>query len=374
MNPSKWFRQTRGVVLAGWIGTWVLATEVMAGPASGPVPASAAEWQLLPFQKVDAANPILSPRAESEFNCPLHGLVHWEESHVFNPAAVVRDGKVWLLYRAQDRTGVSRLGLAWSEDGVRFSRYPAPVVFPAHDAMEAYESVGGCEDPRLVEDNQGMYWLTYTAYDGKTARLMTATSRNLISWKKNGPAFSTGELAREWTKSGAIVCRQKGRRFVATQIEGRYWMYLRDSKFLLAHSRDLLHWEPVIGSDGHPAAVVEARPGKFDSDLIEPGPQALLRKDGILLFYNGVNAKTNGDPRLPAGNFAAGQLLFDRRHPERVLQRSDDFFLTPDRPFEITGQVGNVCFIEGLVEFNGRWYLYYGTADSKIAVAVKPSG
>jgi predicted GH43/DUF377 family glycosyl hydrolase len=27
--------------------------------------------------------------------------------------------------------------------------------------------------------------------------------------------------------------------------------------------------------------------------------------------------------------------------------------------------------VEGLVHFQGNWFLYYGTADSKIAVAVK---
>jgi predicted GH43/DUF377 family glycosyl hydrolase len=221
-----------------------------------------------------------------------------------------------------------------------------------------------------VEDEQGNYVLTYTGYDGQTARLLTATSRDLVTWEKRGPAFD-GEFANEWTKSGAIVCRQEGARFVATRIDGTYWMYFRDSKFLLARSTDLVHWRPVNGPDGKPRVIVESRPGKFDSDLIEPGPQALLRNDGILLLYNGVNAKTNGDPKLPAGNFASGQLLFDRRDPARMLKRSDRHFLTPDRPFEITGQVGNVCFIEGLVQFKGAWFLYYGTADSKIAVAVR---
>ena len=148
-------------------------------------------------------------------------------------------------------------------------------------------------------------------------------------------------------------------------------MYFRDSKFLVAHSDDLLHWRAIADEHAKPRSIVEARPGKFDSDLVEPGPQALLHDDGILLLYNGVNAKQGGDPRLPAGNFASGQLLFDKTDPTRVLKRSDAYFLTPDRPYEITGQVGNVCFIEGLVEFKGAWFLYYGTADSKIAVAIR---
>jgi len=213
--------------------------------------ANGADWQLLPFMKADAVNPILTPRAESEFQCPLNGRVKWEEGHVFNPTAVVRDGKIWLLYRAQDKAGVSRLGLAWSDDGLHFTRRATPVLFPANDAMKQFEAGGGCEDPRVVEDEKGNYILTYTGYDGKTARLLVAASRDLVSWEKRGPAFD-GELRDEWTKSGAIVCRQQGERFVATKIDGKYWMYFRDSKFLLAHSDDLIHWRPVTDKNGKP--------------------------------------------------------------------------------------------------------------------------
>ena len=51
------------------------------------------------------------------------------------------------------------------------------------------------------------------------------------------------------------------------------------------------------------------------------------------------------------------------------LNRSNVPFFVPSESFEITGQVGNVCFLEGLVYFKDKWLLYYGTADSKIAVA-----
>jgi predicted GH43/DUF377 family glycosyl hydrolase len=35
----------------------------------------------------------------------------------------------------------------------------------------------------------------------------------------------------------------------------------------------------------------------------------------------------------------------------------------------VTGQVNNVCFVEGLVALEGRWLLYYGMGDSRIGVA-----
>jgi len=49
----------------------------------------------------------------------------------------------------------------------------------------------------------------------------------------------------------------------------------------------------------------------------------------------------------------------------------EDHFIHPDKPYEKTGEVNEVCFVEGLVYFKKQWFLYYGTADSKIAVAVK---
>jgi predicted GH43/DUF377 family glycosyl hydrolase len=46
-------------------------------------------------------------------------------------------------------------------------------------------------------------------------------------------------------------------------------------------------------------------------------------------------------------------------------------FIKPDKPYEIAGQVNHVCFFRGLVNYKDKWFLYYGTADSKIAVTVK---
>ncbi|QMV17751.1 hypothetical protein GOB94_02835 [Granulicella sp. 5B5] len=41
--------------------------------------------------------------------------------------------------------------------------------------------------------------------------------------------------------------------------------------------------------------------------------------------------------------------------------------------FERTGQyAAGTTFAEGLVPFNGRWFLYYGTEDSFVGVATAP--
>ena len=60
------------------------------------------EWMLKSMNRLDGYNPLLEPDSRPDFFCPLRRReVDWEERAVFNPAAVVKDGRVWLLYRAQ---------------------------------------------------------------------------------------------------------------------------------------------------------------------------------------------------------------------------------------------------------------------------------
>lgn len=350
------------------------------------------DWTLIPFVKVDSVNPIIEPVDTTMFLCPVRDeLVAWEAKDVFNPAAVVREGKIFMLYRAEDRVGkllgTSRIGIAESYDGIHFKRYPKPVLYPDNDTFTGYEWEGGCEDPRIVEDDSGTYYMTYTAWNGDRPRLFIASSKDLFTWEKYGSVFTRayhGKYVTIHSKSGAIVCSLQDDRLIATKINGKYWMYFGDTDLFLAWSDDLIHWTPVE-RDGaeHPDTfdtardyrddlipVLKPRPGKFDSDLVEPGPPALLTDNGILLIYNSRNNGTLGDTTLPDGTYAAGQALFDTGDPGKLLDRTDNYFFKPDKPYEITGQVNNVCFVEGLAHFQGKWFLYYGTADSKIAVAV----
>lgn len=329
-------------------------------------------WAMAPFTKVDSVNPVLLPGLLL-FTCPiLKKEVKWEEKDVFNPAAVVRDNKVYLLYRAEDIigkfAGTSRLGLAVSEDGLHFSKMNTPVFYPDNDSLKIYEWEGGVEDPRVVETEDGTYILTYTAYDGTVARLLLATSKDLIHWTKHGLVLK-GKYKNSWSKSGAIVARQVGSKIIAQKINDKYWMYFGDTNLFMATSTDLIHWEPVE-ENGVLKSVLKPRPGYFDSRLVESGPYALIRDKGILLIYNGMNLDSGGDSTLAKGAYCAGQALYDINDPTKLINRLEKNFMKPDKPYELTGQVNQVCFLEGMVPFNNKWFLYYGTADSKIAVAV----
>jgi len=316
-----------------------------------------------PFVKPSQVNPVISPNPS----------VSWEAYATFNPAAVVRDGKIFVLYRAEDTSGVqqigghtSRLGLAESSDGLHFTRRALPVLYPDSDAQRQNEWPGGVEDPRIVESDDGRYILTYTQWNRQVPRLAVATSRDLLSWSKHGPAFARaagGKYLRSESKSGAILSRVEGDRLIATRVNGKYWMYFGVPELRIATSDNLLDWTPLEDGDGKAIAVLSARPDHFDSWLVEAGPPALITSAGILVMYNAGS--------LPSRTYSAGQALFDARDPTRLIARSDSAFIKPTESYERTGQyTAGTTFVEGLVPFRGRWYLSYGTGDSRVGVAV----
>jgi predicted GH43/DUF377 family glycosyl hydrolase len=338
-----------------------------------------------PFEKPKGVNPILTPNKAATFRArPEDQPVHWEETATFNPAAVVRNGSVYVLYRAEDATGeqkigshTSRIGLAQSTDGLRFTRRPSPVLYAQSDAQAANESPGGVEDPRIVETEDGRYVMTYTQWNRQVPRLAVATSRDLIAWEKHGPAFANaagGKYLRVESKSGAILSRVVGNRLVATKVNGKYWMYFNVPNVMIATSENLTEWTPLEVEEGRPLVVLSPRAGYFDSWLVEPGPPAILTDRGIVLLYNAGNSEKFGDPSLPARMYTAGQALFDARNPIRLLDRADRPFLRPTEDYERTGQYPEgTTFVEGLVPFNGRWFIYYGSADSRVGVAISQS-
>jgi len=340
------------------------------------------EWALGGFVRPAGVNPVISPDVSSRFLCPMNNdSIAWEESDTFNPAAVVRKGKICVLYRAEDNsaTGIgkrtSRIGLAESADGLHFKRRRAPVMFPADDNVKEYEHPGGCEDPRVAVTEDGLFVMLYTMWNRKTPRLAVATSRDLLKWEKHGPAFAKaygGRFKDMACKSGSIVTKVMKGKQVITKVNGKYLMYWGENMVAAATSDDLINWTPVLGDDDKLLPLIRPREGFFDSALTECGPPALITDKGILLLYNGKNRTDDKrDRRFNAGTYSAGQVLFALDNPYKAIARLDVPFFRPMTEFEKSGQyVDGTVFIEGLTLFKGKWYLYYGCADSKVGVAV----
>lgn len=341
------------------------------------------DWALGGFVRPEKANPIITPNPSNQFDCPMQDKkIGWEESDVFNPAATVKDGKIYVLYRAEDNsaTGIgkrtSRIGLAESEDGIHMKRRKTPVMYPDKDNMKEYEWEGGCEDPRVTMTKDGLYVMAYTSWNRKVARLCIATSRDLVKWEKHGPAFAkayNGRFKDIFCKSGSMVTEIKNGKQVLTKIDGKYFMYWGEHAVYAATSDDLVNWTPILDEKNELATVIKPRPQYFDSALTECGPPAILTDKGIVLLYNGKNQTNDSkrDKRFTAGAYCAGQILTDPKEPLKVLQRLDVPFFRPMASFEKSGQyVDGTVFIEGLVFFKNKWYLYYGCADSQVSVAI----
>ena len=340
------------------------------------------DWALGAFKRPQEANPVISPDSVSTFFCPMQQKkVHWEANDTFNPAATVYKGKIVLLYRAEDKSGVgighrtSRLGYASSRNGLTFKRDKKPVLYPADDAQKKLEWPGGCEDPRIVVSKNGLYVMTYTQWNRQIPRLAIATSKDLKHWIKYGPAFAKaygGKFYNLGCKSGSILTEvMKGKQTVK-RINGHYFMYWGEDHVYGAVSDNLVDWRPLIDDNGVLKVLFSPRDGYFDSQLTECGPPALYTNKGIILLYNGKNrADSRRDKRYTANVYAAGQALFDAENPARFVTRLDIPFLYPKDSFEKNGQYPDgTVFIEGLVFYKNKWYLYYGCADSRVGTAI----
>lgn len=343
---------------------------------------SEADWELSPFNRPPDAQPIISPLKDSTFKNPVDGkVVHWEALHTFNPGAIVRDGKIYVLYRAEDDSGkmkigghTSRVGLAVSEDGIHFQREKDPVLYPATDDQEAREWPGGCEDPRVVEAEDGTYVVAYTQWNRDHYDAAIATSKDLHTWTKHGPALAKaygGKYANLQYKSAGIVTKLQDGRLKASKVNGKYLMFWGEGKIRLATSTNLIDWEPVEDAHGKLITVLERRPHLFDSTFPEVGPPPILTERGILLLYNGKNATKDGDKSLAPKTYSVGEALFSASDPTKLLQRVEQPVFRPELPWERSGQyVAGTTFVQGLVYFHNKWFLYYGCADSLVGVAI----
>jgi len=313
-------------------------------------PDAAGTWEMGPFVKRD--KPVLSPTPDSKFQCPILGKeVRWEEQNVYNPAAVVKDGKVYLLYRADDKNPdlkwgrTCRIGLASSDDGINFTRHPTPVLYPDNDEWKKYEWEGGCEDLHVVEGEDGTYYMNYTTWNGGSDTMSVATSRDLIHWTKHGPAFRKATPNNIGGRSGVVISQLAGERLSAAKINGKYWMYYTHP-CALAWSDNLIDWtragKSVWGGDHEAGAI------------------GLLRDHDIVLMFN-TQGYGNG--------WSLGQALIDRNNMTSVLKESSAPFLYPELEWEKKGFTEPATVANTLVPFKGRWLLYYGAADRCIGLA-----
>lgn len=276
--------------------------------------------------------------------------VPYPSNSVFNPGAARVGEETILLVRVEDLRGISQLHVVRSRDGVSGWQFDAEPLLRS-DVEHYPEEIWGCEDPRITWLAEREEWaIAYTAYSRRGPLVSLAMSRDFRTVRRLGPAMPPED------KDAALLPRRFG---------GRWAMIHRPSPLRggahiwISFSPDLRHW-------GDHVLLLEARDGAWwDAGKIGLGPPPLETAEGWLVLYHGVHATSDGPI------YRAGLALLDLEDPTTVVRRTDEWVFGPIAPYEITGDVGRVVFPCGWVadEETDQLHLYYGAADSVVAVA-----
>ena len=319
-------------------------------------------------------NPILSP-----------GKNEWEERCVLNPAVIYDDDKqeFVMLYRAagNDVRHQIKLGLATSKDGINFVRQGDKPVFEGHHD----DPDGGCaEDPRLMKIG-GVYYLTYAARAYAPGRYwldpyvegVTKPPRYLdeTDFFCDGlPSFANDNITATYlaaTKDFKIY-KKFGRITEATiddrdaylfpeKINGKYVMISRP-KFKDAGVKMPSIWIS-FGDDlvdfGKPELLMTGNEW-WESQRVGGGTPPIKTDKGWFMLYHGVDEK---------GVYRVGAVLLDLNDPRKVIARTKDFIMEPDRDFELNGLYKGCVFPTGTVVKDGTLFVYYGCADKYVSLA-----
>ena len=123
----------------------------------------------------------------------------WDEGAIGDPY-VLREGRFfWMFYLGQDRARRQRLGLARSEDGVRWTRLRANPVLELGESGAFDET--GLGEP-AVWPWAGEWWMAYTGRDRREhRRIGLARSRDGVHWTRAPGVFAGSQ---PW--DATVVC------------------------------------------------------------------------------------------------------------------------------------------------------------------------
>ncbi|ADC90020.1 glycosidase PH1107-related protein [Thermocrinis albus DSM 14484] len=276
-------------------------------------------------------NPILTPE-----NWP------YPANAVFNPGAVRFGDRILLLVRVEDFRGFSHLTVATSPDGkTGWDIEERPTLKPEPDKYP--EEMWGIEDPRIVLLEDGVFAITYVAYSWHGPTVCLALTEDFVNFRRLGPVLPPGN------KNASLFPKR---------FKGRWLMINRiGNQVCISYSQDLKNWE-------NHTPIMEPRPGGWwDSYRIGLGPPPIETPEGWLVIYHGVKKTVAGEI------YRVGLALLDLEDPTRVIRRGDEWVLSPRATYERVGDVPNVVFPCGAVTVGEDLFLYYGAADTYVALA-----
>ena len=281
-------------------------------------------------------NPVLTPR---DWPYPVNT--------VFNAGAVLAGTETVMLVRCEGRSGASHLTVARSADGFTGWRVDEQPTYEPDPALPLEQ--WGAEDPRLVclEELDGAFCVTYTGYSPEGPGVCLALTRDFRTFESHGMVF----------------CPENKDAAVFPERLGGDWLMLHrpvaggTANIWLSRSPDLVHW-------GRHEPVLRARSGPYwDAGKIGLSAPPMRTDEGWLVLYHGVKHTCFG------AIYRQGLALLDLDDPARVIGRTGDWIFAPREDYERMGDVGNVVFCCGWTLVDGEVRMYYGGADTCMAIA-----
>ena len=265
---------------------------------------------------------------------------------VHNAGATKFEGRYILLFRSHLLNGRSVIGIARSDNGYNFQVDSKPFMVPAkEDAFSRFEEYG-VEDPR-ISSIDGAYYITYSAYSRFGVRIGLARTHDFKSVER------ISLISEPDMRNVAIFPETFNGRYARLD---RPHSEINPWSIWLSWSPDLVHWgesEPVI----NPVAY------HWDQMKIGPGATPVRTSDGWLNLFHGVF------PTMDGSVYRLGVALHDIASPATVLGVADDWIVSPQDCWELTGYVHNVVFSCGAVaEDDGTLKIYWGAADTVMCV------
>lgn len=310
--------------------------------------------------------------------------LEFENKAVFNPGILQIGNTVHMVYRAIDENNKSCLGYARLEGPKKIvERWTKPFMYPRFK----YEKKG-IEDPRITVIN-GQVYMTYVVHDGKNALTAYAMGKDIFHLKKQGiisPQIRYSKAGKLFGKSRLkddyytfksfytdnagqdVLIWDKDCFLFPEKIKNQYVLMHRilpDVQIAAAKHMYFLktkeYWERNI-SNLAKNVVLEPKHG-WENRHVGGGCPPIRTKYGWLLIYHGVEESNDG--RV----YHSGAAILKYNNPTKVIARLPVPFMSPDKKYEMSGTVNDVTFPTGTAIFDERLYIYYGTADTSIAVA-----
>jgi predicted GH43/DUF377 family glycosyl hydrolase len=308
----------------------------------------------------------------------------FENRGVMNPAVIQIGDVIHLFYRAVKEGNFSSIGYAKLSSPMEVElRADVPVLFSQHP----YESQG-LEDPRISQID-GLFYLTYTAYDGVTALGALATSFDLINFTKQGvmvPQFTYEKFQKLAESQGKIndkYIRYNDSFVLVDKVNQKSIIWDKNLLFFPRKINDKFCFIHRIRPDIQLVLVDELTDltvefwenyflhlsdwimmtSKYSHEVcyLGGGCPPIETLDGWLLIYHGVYDSVDGYI------YTACAALFDLENPLIELARLPYPLFTPEEDWEKLGNVNNVCFPTGALVQNDTLFIYYGAADERVA-------